>query len=147
MAPTSLQRHTILVIYKLFGTNITIDITHEQQYFKDNNIYNTLIQGKFITRLTITNQLPPLNKIRPTLTTLQGITPLQKSFMPTSSSMHCTICEIENIPATTRISPMNKQRKICTSSLLTKVSSSVSLVSTCISQLLPCIYQLYSCTS
>jgi hypothetical protein len=34
MAPTSLQRHTILVIYKLFGTNITIDITHEQQYFK-----------------------------------------------------------------------------------------------------------------
>jgi hypothetical protein len=95
-------------------------------------------------RLTITNQLPPLNTIRPTLTTLQGITPLQKSFMPTSSSMHCTGYEIEDIQATTRISPMNKQRQICTSSLLTEASSSVSLVSTCISQLLPCIYQLHS---
>jgi hypothetical protein len=48
------------------------------------------------------------------------------------------------IQATTQISPMNKQRQICTSSLLTEASSSVFLVSTCISQLIHCIYQLHS---
>jgi hypothetical protein len=102
--------------------------------------------NKIISKSTITNQ---------SLTTLQGITPLhykvnlqfQKSFIAISSLVHCILCEIEDIPATKGISPLNKQRQICTSSLLTKASSSVSLVLTCISQLLPCIYQLHSCTS
>jgi hypothetical protein len=67
--------------------------------------------------------------------------------------MHCTLCEMKDIPATTEISPMNKLRQIDTSSLLTETSSSVYLIWTCISllhsyiyQLHSCIYQLHSCT-
>jgi hypothetical protein len=91
------------------------------------------------------NNYKPVTNLEHNPTNTHNITrhyTITKSFMPTSSSMHCTSCEIEDILATTEISPLNKQRQICTSSLLTEASSFVSLVSTCIFQLLPCICQL-----